>query len=380
MRHSKNRQISAYVKGDINTPDYYRIHQYLQSIDEIKVTYHMMLPSCLYRRYVPIRKNGPLIVLLLFILIYIRTVAALLKDVILPPSHIVINRRIMPHKTLFPIWLFFRLIDMRGKTTIIWDFDDDIISMGECSIEDFNNLSFYADHIIVTHLHLANLIDVKYKNKIHILPTTDGDLFNLFQNEDVNKWRIEALSQEIILVWVATSANLSFLKSIIPQLESSAKFIGDTLRKRLRLKVVCNTSVDIRCTYLQIENVKWTKQAAIQSLKEAHIGIMPLEDTCIARGKGGFKLIQYMSIGLPCIGTDVGFNNAIINSTFGRLIPSNDLTQWTNAIIDLADEHCWEEYSLNAFHVWEEKFPFKRNLRFWTNLLLDKHENTTYYN
>ena len=66
MRHSKNRQISAYVKGDINTPDYYRIHQYLQSIDEIKVTYHMMLPSCLYRRYVPIRKNGPLIVLLLF--------------------------------------------------------------------------------------------------------------------------------------------------------------------------------------------------------------------------------------------------------------------------------------------------------------------------
>lgn len=366
------KKVAAYVKGDFSTPDYYRIHQYLQCIDGIKVTYHMMLPSQLYHKYVPIRQNNVAIVIVLYIVIYLRTTYALFKDSIFPPDYLIINRRIMPQKALFPIWPLIRIISKRHKTCIIWDFDDDIISMGECSIEDFHQLSIYAHHIIVTHQHLTTLINNEIKNKIHILPTTDGDLYQFFLDPKVNEYRKTLLEQDIILVWLATSANLPFLESIIKPLDETAQIIKKRFKKRLILKVVCNAPLVHECKNLIVYNIHWSKSAAIKSLKDAHIGIMPLKDTEIAKGKGGFKLIQYMSIGLPCIGTDIGFNNSIINSTFGRLIPANNMALWTNAIIELSDEHHWEEYSMNAYKTWKDKFPFKKNYLFWKNLLLER--------
>ena len=365
-------KIAAYVKGGFDTPDYYRIHQYLEAIDDIKVTYHLMLPRKLYQKYVPIRKNGYLVVMILFLLVYLRTVWALLNDTIFPPDFLIINRRIMPRKALFPVWTLIRIIRKRQKTRIIWDFDDDIVSMGECSAEDFQFMSLFSHHIIVTHKHLASLVDKKFENKVHILPTTDGDLFKLFLNQEINVHRKALLKHDVILVWLATSANLPFLESVINQLDETAQVINDKLQKRLILKVVCNAPLIHECKNLVVENIRWSKTSAIESLKHAHIGIMPLKNTEIARGKGGFKLVQYMSIGLPCIGTDVGFNNSVINVTFGRLVPADNLTRWTEAILELSDECHWDEYSRNAYKTWENNFPFEKNLLFWKNLLLKK--------
>ena len=42
------------------------------------------------------------------------------------------------------------------------------------------------------------------------------------------------------------------------------------------------------------------------------IGVMPLTDDAWAKGKCGFKAIQYMSLGIPTIASDVGVNNKII--------------------------------------------------------------------
>lgn len=363
------RTVSAYVKGDTNTPDYYRIHQYLNNINGIQVHYHMMLPSRMYHRFVPIRKHNIIIVALLYILIYIRTTFALLKDAVFPPDYLVVNRRIIPKRSFFPIWQLISKIYHNGRTRILWDFDDDILSMGECSAADFAKLSEYATHIIVTHQHLKSLVAEQYQEKVIILPTTDGDLFQIYHDEHINKKRKDLLKHEIILIWVATSANLHFLQSIIPQLDDAAKTVKERLNKDLILKVVCNAPLYHDCKHLIVENIKWSKQAAIENLKNSHIGIMPLTDTEIARGKGGFKLVQYMSIGLPCIGTDVGYNNAIINPSFGCLVPKNDTPKWTDAIIRLSDPTKWESFSKEAFDNWNEKFSFKKNLSIWCNLL-----------
>ena len=42
------------------------------------------------------------------------------------------------------------------------------------------------------------------------------------------------------------------------------------------------------------------------------IGIMPLEDTPWEKGKCGFKIIQYLSLGIPAIASPVGVNGEII--------------------------------------------------------------------
>lgn len=369
MNHQGRNHISAYVKGDENTPDYYRIHQYLNRMDNARINYHLMLPSHIYHRYVPIREHHIVLVAFLYLLIYGRTVWALLKDAIWPPNFMVINRRIMPKKAVFPVWPLIKMIRKRGKTCIIWDFDDDVVSLGECSKSDFCKMSEYAHHIVVTHQHLASLVASEYQEKMHILPTTDGDLYKIFNQQDVNQNRKKTLEHQINLVWVATSANLAFLETIIPQLDKTAQVVKETLGKTLQLKVVCNYPLNHQCHHLTVENVKWTRQAAVKEMQEAHIGIMPLIDNNVARGKGGFKLVQYLSIGLPCIGTDVGFNNTVINPSYGRLIPPDNISEWTHAILLLSDENTWENYSINAYQTWKEKFSFDYNFSFWKKIL-----------
>lgn len=372
MSNTSTIRVSAYVKGDENTPDYYRIHQYLKRIEGIKVSYHLMLPARLYHKYMPIRRNNIVVVVLLFLMVYCRTVWNLLKDLIVKPDVIIINRRIMPFRTLFPIWHIVKLIKKK-HTRIIWDFDDDIISLGECNASDFRKLSGYSSTIIVTHQYLASLVDEENRHKINILPTTDGDMYHIIQTDDVNRQRLQHLKEAIRLVWVATSANLPFLESAISCLDKAAERVKSTLGKPLILQVVCNAPLHHHCCHLRVENIVWSRKATITAMKGAHIGIMPLTDTDIAKGKGGFKLVQYMSVGLPCIATDVGFNNKVIDENCGRLIPVEKPEQWIDSILALADEEEWKRCSTNAQKTWELHFSFEKNLTFWKQLLLSNN-------
>ena len=58
----------------------------------------------------------------------------------------------------------------------------------------------------------------------------------------------------------------------------------------------------------------------MKEIISAHIGIMPLPDNDFTRGKGGFKLIQYMSTAMPVIASAVGFNKQIVTKDFGYLV------------------------------------------------------------
>jgi glycosyltransferase involved in cell wall biosynthesis len=58
---------------------------------------------------------------------------------------------------------------------------------------------------------------------------------------------------------------------------------------------------------------------------------MPLPDEPWARGKCGFKLIQYMASGLPVIASSVGVNKDIVDDGVnGFLSDSNE--QWVEAL------------------------------------------------
>ena len=90
----------------------------------------------------------------------------------------------------------------------------------------------------------------------------------------------------------------------------------------------------------------------------------------MTQGKGGFKLIQYLSVGLPVISSAVGINTLIVNSDVGFLCDNLDTYQWSDAIIKLADNSCkWENMSVNEYNLWLEKFSFNNNLRIWRSLI-----------
>ena len=100
---------------------------------------------------------------------------------------------------------------------------------------------------------------------------------------------------------------------------------------------------------------------------QSHVGIMPLLDTEIAKGKGGFKLVQYMSVGLPCISSPVGFNKDVINHDCGYFADTE--TEWVDAVLSLQDIKHWRECSIGAYNNWDKKFSYESSLSLIQSLI-----------
>ena len=68
----------------------------------------------------------------------------------------------------------------------------------------------------------------------------------------------------------------------------------------------------------------WVFENENDDLGQMDIGIMPLPDTGFARMKGGYKLLQYFSAGIPCVASPVGINQTIVKQGENGFLAKND--------------------------------------------------------
>ena len=292
----------------------------------------------------------------------------LLIDYINKPQFIIVSKTFCPRHT--PIFLRILIRKVSKSVDLFWDLDDHIFNSGEISEKQAMILEENSKAIVVTSAFLKSKIKLKYQSKVILLPTTDGD-FQGFNMIDLMKQRQFAFTHEIKLVWVATAGNIPSLLKILDTLDKAAALLLKTQNKKLVLTVVCNKPVEIEVSYLKIINIEWTRNKAKEEIFNAHIGIMPLIFDEYSLGKGGFKLIQYISTGLPVIASKVGFNEEVVDENCGFLVNDKEINEgWIDGILKLScsfDE--WSNYSLAAYKKWNSSFPFDNNLEVWKELL-----------
>lgn len=318
----------------------------------------------MYMHVMPIYTKPIVVKIFIFIYCYFRVLFQLLKDCIWKPEVVILSRRFL--NRFFPISykLLLKYIISQGAT-LIWDYDDEIIETKEVSRKSFDYLSEKAYKIIVASPHNIEMIDEKYKHKAHLLPTTDGSMYFRL-NDSIRKDRIELYKREFRIIWVGTSVSLNYVEKICSGIENAASRI----QTPIILTVISNKPLEYSAKNFLLQNITWEREIAISEMLKSHIGIMPLENNQMTQGKGGFKLIQYLSVGLPVISSAVGINTLIVNSDVGFLCDNLDTYQWSDAIIKLADNSCkWENMSVNAYNLWLEKFSFNNNLRIWRSLI-----------
>ena len=75
----------------------------------------------------------------------------------------------------------------------------------------------------------------------------------------------------------------------------------------------------------------WSEANEIPAVQAMDIGIMPLPDEPWARGKSGYKLVQYMACGLPLVASPVGVNSSIVEDGVSGFLAA-DIAAWRTAL------------------------------------------------
>lgn len=86
-----------------------------------------------------------------------------------------------------------------------------------------------------------------------------------------------------------------------------------------------------------LDIVPWSEETEVSAIQSMDIGVMPLTDTPWARGKCGYKLIQYMACGLPVVASPVGVNKDIVEHGVNGFLAETD-KEWRSAIETLLSD------------------------------------------
>ena len=110
----------------------------------------------------------------------------------------------------------------------------------------------------------------------------------------------------VTIGWIGSPSTWEYVRPLLPLLEELCD------GERARVLIVGAGAVASKDRFPAMELAEWSKAGEVASVQAMDIGIMPLPDEPWARGKSGYKLVQYMACGLPVVASPVGVNSAIV--------------------------------------------------------------------
>jgi len=162
----------------------------------------------------------------------------------------------------------------------------------------------------------------RHNQATHVLPTVvDTDRYCPAGNRG---------ERPLTIGWIGSPSTWHYVKPLLPLLADLAR------ERRVRFLAVGAGAAAAADGFDGMALEPWSEAGEIASVQAMDIGIMPLPDAPWARGKCGYKLIQYMACGLPVVASPVGVNTQIVADGPGFL--ASDLEQWRRALDRLIDD------------------------------------------
>jgi glycosyltransferase involved in cell wall biosynthesis len=128
--------------------------------------------------------------------------------------------------------------------------------------------------------------------------------------------------------WLGTPGGLPHVAALADVLRTvAAKVEG------FRLKIVSSEFIDL--PGIDIVKKRYRVEEEVADLQSFDIGIMPLQDTLWTRGKCGFKILQYMGVGVPAVASPVGINSELIRHGETGFL-ATDAEAWREALLAFA--------------------------------------------
>lgn len=236
------------------------------------------------------------------------------------------------HLELFPIHLgFLEKILKSVNKSIIYDLDDSIY-MSRDSVnrireyfrrpEKLYRLIEGSSAVTVCNAYLHDYAR-QYNGNITVIPTS-------LNTENFKPLSVKRTNNPIVIGWIGSHSTAKYLEIIRNVVKKLAR------RYQFLFKVV-GSGNPIEIEGVHVVNKNWSLERDVEEFQTCDIGVYPLPDDEWAKGKTGFKTIQFMAVGVPCVVSRVGANIQIVEDGKNGFLADTE-EEWIQKLSKLIED------------------------------------------
>jgi glycosyltransferase involved in cell wall biosynthesis len=228
-----------------------------------------------------------------------------------------------------PAWI--ETLSKRWQVPIIYDIDEPVfVPYVSPRNGRFNTLKFFgkthrlfriSDRVLAVNRAIADYAG-RFTEKVSVVPMA----------VDIDRYRPGpgvADASRPKVVWVGTLTNQPNLKLVAEPLAKLQQTRESVLR------IIADEPMTL--PGVDVEFLKWSYDLEVSQLQACQIGIVPVMPSPWSRWKFFFKLIQYMSLGLPVVATPTGSNLEIIKDGVNGFF-ADSAVEWHDRLRRLIDD------------------------------------------
>ncbi len=238
------------------------------------------------------------------------------------------------YREIFPIGpaIIERLLTMRGRPPVVFDFDDAIFLP---SVSDANRLIATlktprkvdtiirrSDRVIAGNAFLAD-----YARRLNAAVTTIPtcvDTTRFVPSLDAASENGSGRSRDLVVGWIGSPTTAAYIRGLEPVLRRVRERHPFVLR-------VSGAGDTLQIPGVTVDNAAWSLDREVELFNTCDVGVYPLTDDEWSKGKCGFKAIEFMACGVPVVAAAVGVNREIIEDGVNGLLASTE-DEWVEKI------------------------------------------------
>ncbi|MGA3193080.1 MAG: glycosyltransferase [Candidatus Bathyarchaeia archaeon] len=261
-------------------------------------------------------------------------------------------------------FLFAFLTKFVFKKRLLYDIDDALFLQSPSEVPLLISIS----DVVLVASHELYQYAKRYNRHVIFMPTCSD-------REVSRETKEHKKRRQITLGYVGSPSTTVFLREIIDPLAALARthdieLVVSSAKSAEEYEPFLAIFEEFRRKGVKVRSLLWSLEREGTILEELDIGLAPLSNSEWNKYKGGFKIINYMTAGIPTVASAVGENNIIIENGVNGLLCRNQ-SEWVQKLQHLIeDKKLRQLISKNARETVLARYSLQANAKRLAELLI----------